>query len=108
MIIHVVQQGETIQSIAELYGTPVDVLILDNALDYPNDLVVGQCIVVVFPELVYTVKEGDNLYDIAVAHNVTVMQLLQNNPYLSDRAFLIPGDRVVISYEKKVLLSPMV
>ncbi len=101
MIIHVVQQGETIQSIAELYGTPVDVLILDNALDYPNDLVVGQCIVVVFPELVYTVKEGDNLYDIAVAHNVTVMQLLQNNPYLSDRAFLIPGDRVVISYEKK-------
>jgi spore germination protein len=101
MIIHVVQQGETIQSIAEFYGTSVDVLILNNALDYPNNLVVGQCIVVVFPELVYTVKEGDNLYDISVTYNVTVMQLLQNNPYLSDRAFLIPGDRIVISYEKK-------
>ncbi len=100
MIIHVVQQGDTIQSIAAYYGVSETVLIQDNGLINANRLVIGQTIVIVFPELTYTVKEGDNLYDIAVAHGVTVMQLLQNNPYLADRDYLFPGDILVISYEK--------
>lgn len=100
MIIHVVKQGETIQSISALYGVSEDSLIRNNGLDYPNNLVVGQSIVIVYPKLTYTVKEGDSLMEIANAHNVTVMQLLQNNPYLSGREYLFPGDIIVISYNK--------
>lgn len=33
MLIHVVQSGDTIQLIAELYGTPVAKIIQDNALE---------------------------------------------------------------------------
>lgn len=101
MIIHVVQQGDTLQSVATYYGTTVAVLIQDNALSDPDNLVIGQCIVIVHPSLTYTVQEGDTLESIAYSHNVTIMQLLQNNPYLSGREYINPGDRIVISYDKK-------
>jgi len=101
MHIHVVQPGETIQSISELYGIPAGILIRDNGLDFPDNLVIGQCIVIAQPKLVYTVKEGDTLSSIAASHNVSIMQLLQNNPFLADNEYIYPGDRIVISYEKK-------
>ena len=58
MIIHVVQQGDTIESIAERYGVSVTRLIIDNGLEEPDHLVIGQSIIVAFPELTYTVQEG--------------------------------------------------
>lgn len=105
MIIHVVQQGDTIQSIAEYYRTSETVLIQDNALREPDNLVIGQAIVIAYPTLTYTVQEGDTLEGIANSHNVTIIQLLQNNPYLSDREYIYPGDRIVISYEKRGTLA---
>ena len=101
MLIHVVQSGDTIQSIAELYGTPVEKLIQDNALDPLAVLVVGQCIVITYPEQVYVVKEGDTISDIADSHNISVMQLLMNNPYLSGRDEVYPGEVIIITYNKK-------
>ncbi|TAH63198.1 MAG: LysM peptidoglycan-binding domain-containing protein, partial [Anaerolineaceae bacterium] len=100
MNIHVVQPGDTIQSIAENYGTSAQVLIQDNALSEPNNLVIGQSIVIATPTLTYTVQEGDTLGSIADSHNITLMQLFQNNPYLSDRNYIYPGDRIVISYDR--------
>lgn len=100
MIIHVVQQGDTIQSIAELYDISATVLVQDNALNEPDNLVIGQSLVIAFPTLTYTVQEGDSLGAIADFHNISLMQLFQNNPYLSDREYIYPGDRLVISYDK--------
>ncbi|MDF2804606.1 MAG: hypothetical protein K0S61_4511 [Anaerocolumna sp.] len=100
MIIHVVQEGETISLIAEFYKIPETRLILDNGLDNANKLVTGQSLVITYPEITYTVKEGDSLFDIANSYNVTVMQLLQNNPYLSEADYIYPGDVIVISYNK--------
>jgi spore germination protein len=101
MIIHVVQQGETIQSIAEFYGVSETLLIRNNGLENPSHLVIGQSLVIAYPEVTYTVKEGDSLISIANSYHVTVMQLLQNNPYLSEREYIFPGDIIVISYNKK-------
>lgn len=101
MIIHVVQQGDTIQSIAEYYRTSETVLIRDNALREPDNLVIGQAIVIAYPTLTYIVQEGDTLEGIANSHNVSLIQLLQNNPYLSDREYIYSGDRIVVCYEKK-------
>lgn len=99
MIIHVVQPGETIYSIASNYGKSVDRLIRENDLLNPNNLVVGQTIVIVYPKLTYIVKRGDTLVNIAKEHGVPLMQLLRNNPYLSDREYIYPGEEIVISYE---------
>lgn len=98
MTIHVVQEGETVESIAMLYDVSVEMLIRDNGLEIPVSLVVGQSLVIVYPEITYTVKEGDTLLDIANAYQVTVLELLQNNPFISDREYLLPGEVIVIKY----------
>lgn len=101
MLIHVVQPGDTIQSIADYYGISVTNLIRNNGLDYLDTLVIGQSIVIAYPEITYTIKEGDTLISIANSFNVTVIQLLINNPYLSERDYIFPGDIIVIKYPTK-------
>jgi len=97
MIIHVVQPGETIDSIARKYGKHVEDIILENELVNPYNLVVGQTITIVYPEELYTVQDGDTLESIANNNNISLMQLLRNNPYLLERE-LIPGENLVIQY----------
>lgn len=99
MIIHVVQPGETISSIAKLYKVTADRLILENGIHNPNNLVVGQTIVIVYPLISYTIKEGDTLGGIAKMHNVSLMQILRNNPYLINREYIYPGETIIISYD---------
>ncbi len=100
MIIHVVQPGDTLQSISDAYGVSLAALIQANGFTNSYSLVIGQSIIIVYPEVIYTVKEGDTLTDIANSHNVTVLQLLQNNPFLSDRTYIFPGDILVINYNQ--------
>lgn len=102
MKIHVVQEGETIQSIAALYGVPVELLFLTNGIAASGTLVPGQTIVITFPEKTYIVQNGDTLLDIADTNNVTVLELLRNNPFLADRQYLYPGETLIISYGKKI------
>lgn len=101
MLIHVVQQGESVQSIADYYGIPAARLILDNGLNDRDGLVIGQSLVIVYPEIIHTVQEGDTLIDIAEFYNVTLMQLYMNNPYLSEREYIYPGDTIIVKYNTK-------
>ncbi|QHQ63013.1 LysM peptidoglycan-binding domain-containing protein [Anaerocolumna sedimenticola] len=98
MEIYVVQQGDSIYSIAEKYGVSVEKIIQDNELQYPYDLVIGQAMVIAFPKQSHIVQDGDTLQSIADFYHVTLMQLLRNNPNLSERKFLYPGESLIISY----------
>lgn len=98
MIIHVVQKGETINSIAATYGLSADRLILENEIKNPYNLVVGQTIVILYPEQTYIIQEGDTLGNIASKYGVTTLQLIRNNPFLSEREYIYPGEMIVISY----------
>lgn len=99
MIIHVVEQGETASSIARKYDVSVERLIRENEINSPDNLVIGETLVVLFPSETYTIQEGDTLQGIADMFDVSVMQLLRNNPYLSDRENIYPGETIVIRYE---------
>jgi spore germination protein len=99
MIIHIVQPGETMKSISDTYKIPASRLIIENGITNPDNLVVGQTIVIVYPQKTYTVQEGDTIADIAVKNCVSIIQILQNNPYLSDRKYIFPGETIVISYD---------
>lgn len=105
MVIHVVQEGDTVQSIADSYGISVTRLIQDNGLEDFGNLVIGQSIVIAIPEVTYVVKEGDTLEEIANSFDVTIMQLLMNNPFLSERDYIYPGETLVIRYPKKGSLA---
>lgn len=70
MIIHVVRQGETISSIAGFYGKSVERLILENGISDPDDLVVGETLVILHSEIEYTVQgynESSTRYRLSVA-----------------------------------------
>lgn len=99
MTIHVVHPGETLDSISALYNIPVSRIILENGITNPDNLAAGQTIVIVQPELVYTVQNGDTLTDIADKNQITLMELLRNNPYLSERNYIYPGETLVIRYQ---------
>lgn len=64
MDIHVVQPGDTIYRLAQQYGVSMERLLQDNQLPDPSHLVVGQTIVVQYPELTHTIQSGDSLYSI--------------------------------------------
>lgn len=99
MNIHVVQQGDTIESIAQMYGVSAERIIENNDFEYPYNLVVGQTVVILIPEIVHTIKEGETLYSIAVEYGTTVIKILQNNPGIQNIYSLAPGREIVIKYE---------
>lgn len=98
MEIHVVERGDTIYSIAQRYGVPPEGIISSNHIIDPNDLVVGQALIILIPELVYTVRPGDTLSSIAQQFGTTRIILLQNNPDLIGSPYLRAGQTITIRF----------
>ena len=98
MKVYVVNEGDTLQSIAEQFGVSVERLAFDNEIQR-QELVVGQTLLILEPEQIYIIKEGDTLAGIAEQFGQTVIQLIRNNPYLLNETFLLPGRQIVITYK---------
>lgn len=98
MIIYVVQPGDTITSIADVFGVSVFRMINENGLQNAADLVVGQTIVITYPLRTHVVKEGDILSDIAASYEISITQLYRNNPFLWERDFIYPEEELIVSY----------
>ncbi len=99
MEIYVVRAGDTIYSIAAEYGVSYRRLIFDNGILNPAQLVEGQTLLILKPELIYTAQQGDTLYSIAAKFNTTVLQLRRNNPYIIPEYYISAGENIVIEYE---------
>lgn len=103
MDIHVVQPNETVASIAQEYGVGVERLIFDNQILDLTKLVVGQALLILYPEITHQVQTGDTLYTIANEYGVTTLELIRNNPYLAGESILLPGQNIIIKYEDEVI-----
>jgi murein DD-endopeptidase MepM/ murein hydrolase activator NlpD len=82
--IHVVQRGETLYRIAQRYGLTVDDLVRLNGIANPNDIEVGQRLLVpakpgAEPAKVHVVQPGETLRSIAQLYNLSVEQLATLN-----------------------------
>lgn len=84
MQIHVVQEGESLYSIANRYSVQMDEITITNELEEPVWLVVGQALVIPIPGKYYFVREGDTLPSIAYAHNRSVRELSEVNDFPFD------------------------
>ncbi|MCI8342020.1 MAG: LysM peptidoglycan-binding domain-containing protein [Firmicutes bacterium] len=98
MTIHVVKAGETLFSIGREYNMSATYIQNINQLPNPNNLVVGQAIIIAKPAVSYVAKSGDDLWGISQRYGVSLTVILRNNPYLLTRV-LVPGDVVVIEFE---------
>ena len=104
MVIHIVEAGETVYSIAQEYGVPVSQIVANNGLQEPFSLALGEALVILFPEQVHTVAPGETLSYLSRIYNVSLLQLLRNNPSIAENPTLFyPGQTVVIRYPAPVM-----
>lgn len=79
MQIHVVQPGQSLYGIAQAYRTTVQAITQANELQNPDQLAVGQALVVPIYGSFYWVQPGDSLYSIAQSYGLEVNTLAQLN-----------------------------
>lgn len=98
MEIYTVKEGDTISSIAQSFGITAEELINTNSLSDTENLVVGQDLIILIPEIRHIVTEGETLNNIAVEYGTTVNSILRNNPNISPYN-LTPGTVIAITYK---------
>lgn len=103
LIIHVVKPGESIYSIARQYGVSPNKIIQDNELTNPNQLVVGQTLVIIPEDRTHVVSPGESLYTIARKYRVSVEDILDANPNIADPALIYPGQVITIPAAQRKL-----
>jgi len=81
--IHIVQRGESLNSIARICGLdPKDILQCNPDIDQTHPVESGDCIELPVETLLprfYAVKTGDSLEGIARQHNVSTLRLIKSN-----------------------------
>ena len=85
MQIHVIQPGDSLTTIARTYGSTVADIVEANEIPNPNNLVVGQTIVIPIIGSFYWVQQGDSLYSIARRFNTNYQELARINGIDVDR-----------------------
>ncbi|HEY9577447.1 MAG TPA: LysM peptidoglycan-binding domain-containing protein, partial [Pseudobacillus sp.] len=93
--IHVVQRGQSLYRIAQIYGTSVQSITQANELPDPSRLVVGQALVIPITGRYHWVQQGQSLYVIAGIYGTTVSELARVNN-ISPSAPLRVGQRLYI------------
>lgn len=98
---HTVQSGETLSSIALLYGVPIQLLIEANEITNPDLLQVGQQLIIPVPPdpeaepEVHIVASGETILGIAEQHNVDPTALADLNN-ITDWNQIFVGQRLWI------------
>lgn len=101
MQIHVIRQNQTLTGIARTYGSTVNDIIEANDLTNPNDLVVGQTLVIPIIGSFYWVQSGDTLSSIARRFNTSSQELARVNRIPANRPLTV-GFRLYIPPRRKV------
>ncbi|MDE5839939.1 MAG: LysM peptidoglycan-binding domain-containing protein, partial [Muribaculaceae bacterium] len=95
VIRHIVKKGDSVYSIAKMYGVSIDKIYLYNP---GSKSILRKGDVITIPQepeainegssyLYYTVKDGDTLSDISSAFNTSIEQLMRDNKGMSENNF---------------------
>ena len=119
-VLHVVQDGDTLQAIADHFSADPSAIVKANGLKDPFTLQIGQTLVIPggkVPEVVpaapagpqtsYTVTEGDSVSSIANAFGIDMQAIIQANG-LADPYMLQPGQTIVVPGVSRAPSSPAV
>ena len=95
MIIYVVKPGDSLWQISNTFGVPLSEIIEANKLPNPNQLLVGQAIIVPKEGIYHVVMPGESLWAIAGLYNTTVEEILRSNN-IANPNIIHPGLRLFI------------
>ncbi len=103
MIIYVVKSGDTLFNIAKKFNIELNKIISDNQLSQPDNLVVGQDLIIDINSIPHIAVKGDSLYSIAKNYGVSLQNLITANPQLENPDYIKIGEQinVPISQEKR-------
>ena len=90
LIIHVVRSGESLWQIANRYDVNMNSIIQLNGLANPNQLVIGQSLVIPVPGTSHFIKSGESLWSISQQYGVTINSIIEANQ-LTNPNLLYPG-----------------
>lgn len=96
MVIHTVKPGDSIFRISQEYGVPSKIITDANRLPNPENLVIGQAIVIPGDFFEYTVQRGQSMYSIARSFGIPLRTLLEANPGIYYPNRLAVGQTVII------------
>lgn len=100
MQIHVVKSNESLTTIARTYNTTVNDIVEANDIPNPNNLVVGQAMVIPIVGSFYYVQPGDSLWSIGQKTGVPYQQIASVN-HISLNQQLYVGFRLYIPQASK-------
>ncbi|MDQ0268455.1 glycosyl hydrolase family 18 protein [Cytobacillus purgationiresistens] len=92
MSIHVVQPGDSLWSIANLYQTSMNAIIEINGLEDVEQIVPGLALYIqddYIPPRHYQIKEGDSLWQVAKTFDTNINELIVLNPGIRQSNLLI-------------------
>ena len=95
MIIYVVKPGDSLWQISNAFGVPLSEIIEANKLPNPNQLLIGQAIIIPKEGVYHVVKPGESLWMIAGLYNVTIEEILRSNN-IANPNIIHPGLRLFI------------
>lgn len=97
--VYTVLNGDTIDKIANQYGIEKGELVQINGFSLNENLIPGMMIVVPVKRETqyeyYTVKKGDNIYDIALENDIDYNMLLQLNG-LEMEDYIYPNQTIIL------------
>ena len=89
MFIYTVKEGDNLNVLSQRFAIPVSRIIADNALRYPNNLVVGQHLIIMSDIMRYVIEEGQTLFSLSQEFGVPLEALFEANPNVNPIALQI-------------------
>ncbi len=115
---YVVQSGDTLYQIAQMFGTTVKELAQINNIQNPNLIFPGQVLRILTNSTVnggetrgagsitYTVERGNTLSEIAQYYNVSVTHIVEIND-IQNPNLIFPGEKLRITESDSQTLNPV-
>lgn len=79
MIIHTVRAGQTLSQLARQYSVTIGAIIAANTIPNPDQLIIGEALIIPTEDFYYTVRTGDMLWSIASRFGTTAQAIAQQN-----------------------------
>ena len=99
---HVVEEGETLSSIASLLGVSVKQIMASNRIRSPEAIVPGETLRVPKEGILHLIKEGQTLTDISLTYAVPIEEITAANG-ISDPGMIYAREEILIP---QVIASP--